>query len=528
MKRLLAILTLALVASLGLAQKTLVFGSNGEIINLESGNVTDGISLYAQRQVYDTLVDFKPGSTETIAALATSWFASADSKTWTFRLRSGVKFHDGTDFDAEAVRFNVNRWWDKSDPSRLTGGSEYEIWGELFGGPKGDAGSVLKEIVVPDKNTIKFVLNSPFPAFPAAIGSVYFGIASPAAIKALGSRYGTPAGGAVGTGPFKFKEWRTGDRLILDKNPTFWKKGLPKTDGLVVRFIKDPAARLAELKSGGIDFTTDIPPANLADLQKDPNLDAVFRASFNVGYLALNPSHKPLADNKVRTAIAMAINKKAIVEAFWGKLGVTNGHFTPASFKSTWSANVTDYEFNPTKAKAMLAEAGYPNGFDLDFWYMPVSRPYYPTPKEIAEAMAADLSAIGIKVKLNTKDWAAYLNDRRKVPGFQAFMLGWTGDYGDPQNFFDPHFASPISDLFDNEGKQLDLKDLNAILAKGASSSNAAERVKLYQQADEITFNLALKIPIVHSQPLVAKRKGISGWVPSPFGGESFEDISKR
>ncbi|GIW34584.1 ABC transporter substrate-binding protein [Meiothermus sp.] len=526
--RLLGILALGLLGSLGMAQKTLVFGSNGEPASLESGNITDGISIYAQRQIYDTLVDFKPGSTDPQAGLAVSWFASPDGKTWTFRLRQGVKFHDGTDFDASAVVFNVNRWWDPKDPTRISGGSNYEIWGELFGGYKGDKGSFLAGVSAVDKYTVRFTFNSPVPYFPVAIGSGYFGIASPAAIKAAGAKYGTAAGGAVGTGPFKFKEWRPGDRLILEKNTNFWKTGLPKSDGVVFRFIKDPAARLAELKAGSIDFTTDIPPANLKDLQNDRNLRAVFRPSFNVGYLALNPSYKPLSDVRVRQAIAMAINKKEIVKAFWGDLGVTNGHFMPSSFKTYYSPKVTDYEYNPAKAKQMLAEAGYPNGFDLEFWYMPVSRPYFPTPKEIAEAMGADLSAIGIRVKFQTKDWATYLNDRRNPPGFQAYMLGWTGDYGDPSNFFDPHFASPITDLFDSAGNKLDIKELNEVLAKGAASSNQAERVKLYQQADEITFNLALRIPIVHSQPLIAQRTSISGWVPSPLGSESFEDIVKR
>lgn len=523
--RLIGILALSLLGTLGMAQKSVVFGSNGEPVTLESGNVTDGISIYAQSQIYDTLVSFKPASFDTAPGLALSWQASNAGKTWTFKLRQGVKFQDGTEFDADAVKFNVNRWWDKSDPSRIAGGAEYEIWGELFGGSKGDKGSILKDIVVVDKYTIRFDLNDSFIAFPAAIGSGYFGIASPTAIKKAGSKYGTPTGGAVGTGPYRVSSWRTGDRLILTRNLSYWKKGFPKNGGVVFRFIKDPAARLAELKAGSIDFTSDIPPANIKDIQSDPNLQVALRPSFNVGYLALNPGYKPLSDPKVRQAIAMAINKSAIVKAFWGDLGVTNGHFMPTAFSSYYSPKVTDYEFNTAKAKQMLAEAGYPNGFDLEFWYMPVSRPYYPTPKEIAEAIGADLSAIGIKIKFQTKDWATYLNDRKNPPGFQAYMLGWGGDYGDPQNFYDPHFASPINDLFDSAGKPLDLKDLNKVLADAATETDPEARVKLYQQADELTFNLALRIPIVHSQPLNAQRKALSGWVMSPLGNEPFENL---
>ncbi|MER3556822.1 MAG: ABC transporter substrate-binding protein, partial [Thermus sp.] len=156
---------------LGLGQKALVFGHNGEPVSLEPGNITDGISIYVQRQIYDTLVDFKPGTTEPMAGLAVSWFASPDGKVWTFRLRQGVKFQDGTDLDAEAVKFNIERWWDPKNPTRIDAAARYEIWPELFGGFKGDPGSILKEIQVVDKYTLRFVLSQPFPAFPAAIGS---------------------------------------------------------------------------------------------------------------------------------------------------------------------------------------------------------------------------------------------------------------------------------------------------------------------------------------------------------------------
>jgi len=184
-----------------LAQKTLVFGANGEPVSLEPGNITDGISIYVQRQIYDTLVDFKPGSTEVTAGLAASWFSSADGKVWTFRLRQGIRFQDGTELTAEAVKFNVERWWDPKNPTRIDAAARYEIWPELFGGFKGDPGSLLKEVQVVDKYTVRFVLTQPFPAFPAAIGSGYFGIASPSAIRKDGAKYGSPTGSAVGTGP---------------------------------------------------------------------------------------------------------------------------------------------------------------------------------------------------------------------------------------------------------------------------------------------------------------------------------------
>lgn len=506
-------------------KQVLVYGSVGSPVNLEPGNITDGNSLIVQQQIYDRLLEFKPGTTDLQPSLATSWSVSPDGKTWTFKLRPGVKFHDGTDFDAEAVKFNVERWWDAKDPNGYrNAGKSYEIWQQLFGGFKGDPNSLLQDFKVVDKSTIQFVLKQPFAAFPAAIGSGFFGMASPTAIKKAGANYGTPNSLAVGTGPFIFKEWRTGDRVTLAKNPNYWQKDLPKTNQLVIRFVTDPAARLAQLRAGQIDFTVDLAPDQIKEIQGDANLVAVPRPSFNVGYLALNTSYKPLADVRVRQAIDLAINKQQIVQAFWGDLGETSPHFIPSILSWAQSKNLTKREQNPQKAKELLTQAGYPNGFDLELWYMPVSRPYFPTPKPIAEAFAADLSAIGIRVKLNTKDWAAYIADRKKTPGFQAFMLGWTADYGDPDSFYYPHFGPGGTVDIGNWKNDKVIQLLN----QGRATGDQTARAKIYAQVDEILHQEAVRLPIVHSQPLLAKRKNIEGWLPSPLGSENFTRIEKK
>jgi len=503
----------------------LVYGSGGQPVNLEPGNITDGNSIIVQDQIYDRLIDFQPGTTDLVPSLATQWQVSEDGKTWTFKLKDGVKFHDGTDFNGEAVKFNIERWWNpKSKFGYREAGKTYEIWSDIFGGTQGSPNSFLQEIVTEGKDVVKFVLKQPFSAFPAAIASGYFGMASPEAIAKAGANYGTPAAMAVGTGPFIFKEWRSGDRIILEKNPHYWKPGLPKSNLLVIRFITDPAARLAQLRAGTIDFTIDLTPDQLPEIQRDSNLDAVYRPSFNVGYLALNPSYEPLSKVEVRQAIASAINKQEIVKAFWGELGDSTPHFTPPLLKEYQSDQLKDYEYNPQKAKQILAQAGYPNGFNLELWYMPVSRPYFPNPKPIAEAFAAELNAIGIKVQLKTQDWAAYLADRKKSPGFQAFMLGWTSDYGDPDNFYYPHFApSATSDLGNWKNEQV-----FKLLDQGRATGDKAARVKIYQQVDEILYQEAVRLPIVHSQPLLAKRNKVRGWTPSPLGSESFEEVIKN
>lgn len=502
---------------------TLIFGSVGDPANLESGNITDGNSIYVQQQIYDRLIDFEPGTTKLVPGLATEWSASDDGLTWTFKLRDGVQFHDGTPFNAEAVKVNFERWWDPNHPLGFrSAGKTFQIWSDLFGGYKGDEDSLMQAVNTPDEKTVEFVLKQPFAAFPAAVASGYFGIASPTAIEKAGADYGIAGSTAVGTGPYTFQQWITGDRVVLKANPNYW-NGAPKTENLVIRTIKEPSARLAELRAGSIDFTVDIAPDQLSELQADSNLKEVRRPSFNVGYLAFNPAYEPFQKKEVRQALAMAINRKAIVDSFWSGLANTDSHFTPPSMKEYQDANLGDYEYNPDKAKKLLADAGYPDGFPLELWYMPVSRPYYPTPKPIAEAFAADLGAIGVNVTLNTKDWAAYLDDRHKAPGYQAFMLGWTGDYGDPDNFLYAHFGpGATTDLGDWKNERV-----FTLLDDARKATNEADRGKMYAEVDKILFEEAVRIPIVHSEPLLAQRQNVSGWAPSPLGSESFEKVSK-
>ncbi|EYB67616.1 extracellular solute-binding protein [Deinococcus phoenicis] len=520
MKKLLLTALLATLPTAGAA--TLVFGNNGDPVSLEPGNITDGISIAVQRQIYDTLVDFKDGTTEPVPGLATAWKANKDATQWTFTLRKNVKFTDGTPFNADAVIFNVGRWWDPKHPNGYRDqGHTYEIWGQLMGGYKGDATSILKNVVKVNDSTVRFDLNKPSSVFPDVIGSGYFGIASPAAVKKDGAKYGTPASKPVGTGPFIFQSWRTGDRVTLLPNKLYW-GSKAKVDQLVIRSIKDASQRLNELKAGTIDFANDLTPDSLKSVQADKNLMAVKRPSFNVGFLSLNNRNQYLKNDKVRQAISMAINKKAIVDAFWPGLGISNASFLPPVLDWANSSKVpADYKFDPQAAKKMLADAGYPNGFSVDLWYMPVSRPYFPQPKPIAEALAADLSAIGIKVNLKTEDWAKYLEDRNKEPGFDMYMIGWTGDYGDPDNFYSAYYGPNAGDDINWKSPQLD-----RLLEQGRAAVTKAEKAKVYAQVHDITYTANYRLPVAHSQPLAAARSYVKGWVPSPLGSEAFNNIS--
>ncbi|MEF2279846.1 ABC transporter substrate-binding protein [Deinococcus sp. YIM 134068] len=503
----------------GASAQTIVFGLSGEPISLDPSVTADGNSAYVQTQMYNSLISFKPGTVDLQPDLAQRWTTSPEGLTWTFYLRQNVRFHDGTPLNAEAVRFNFLRWW---DPGFEFGANKSFLgWKNNLGGYRGEASSIVKDVRVRNQYAVDIVLGQPYPALGSVLADAgLFGIASPTAIRKNPAQYGTPAGLAVGTGPFVLKKWTSGVNVELSRNPRYFRAGLPKSDALTFRFVKDPAGRLNELLTGGVDIAGDLLPDQLRSVQSNPRLREVLRPALNLGYLGLNTSYKPLSDVRVRTAIAMALNKKAIVDAFWNGLGTTDGHLLPPPLARYHARTVTDYKFDPAAAKRLLAAAGYPNGFTLDLWYMPVSRPYYPTPKPIAEAMAADLSAVGIKINLKTADWAKYLEDRQNGK-LQAFMLGFVY-VTDPDSAYTYLIAG---------GSTTDINwtspEADAALVSARKLPNAAQRLPLYHKVDEIMFREAVRIPIVHSRLLAASGAGVKGWIPSPTGSEKLDTVEK-
>ncbi len=521
----------ALFAAIAQSSKPIVIGSS-QPVSLASGKVSDGNSLYVQQQIYDRLLEFKPGTSEIDpgAGLALSAKSNADSTVWTFNLRPGVTFTDGTIFDAAAVKSNFDFWWDDTRKEFYKTGNSIvdQIWGAY---KTGGAKSLIKDVKVVNGLQVKVTLNDPAANFDEMMATGYFGIASPTAIQKAGEdKYGTAAALPIGTGPFVAKSWQTGDRILLEANKKYWRRGLPKAPGIIVRFIADAAARIAELRAGTIDMlpTGALPYDSLTTIKADSNLKAVFRPSFNVGYLGLNQvaqfggTKNPLSDQKVRLAVASAINKKQIVDSFYGEYGVANAYLPPLTLNWSYPKAQKDYVYNPEAAKKLLADAGYPNGFSMELWYMPVSRPYFPNAKPLAEAMAKDLAAVGIKVELKSKDWGAYLDDV-DAGKFQAFMLGWTGDYSDPDNFYNPLIGSGVTKEtgYNNPA-------LFKLLDDARTATSKTRKAELYGQVADILFNDIVKMPIVHSRPLLAQRTALEGWNPGPLGGETLSNVTVK
>ncbi|MDO4245938.1 MAG: ABC transporter substrate-binding protein [Deinococcus sp.] len=516
------LLAAALLCGTAAAQSsTLVVAGSGEPATLESANAHDSVTMLVQRQIYDRLINVKPGSTDLAPGLATSWTPNKDATSWKFTLRRGVKFHDGAPFNADAAIFNLRRWWDRSDPNGLRDqGRTFTIVADLLGGYKGDKNAIIKDIVKLNDYALRVDLTRPNTVFPVQMSASYWGIASPTAVKAQGARYGTPQGTAVGTGPFVFQSWRSGERVTLSANKSYW-GSKPKVDTLIIRAIKDPNQRLNELRAGTVDIASDLQPDDMKTIQADKNLVLYKRPSFNLGYIGMNNRNEYLKNPKVRQAIGMAVNRKAIVDNFWYGLGRTDTSILPPALAWANSPRVpADYKYDPATAKKLLAEAGYPNGFAIDFWYMPITRSYFPQPKATAEAMAADLAAVGIRVNLQTADWAKYL-ENLFAGRMSLFQIGLIGDYGDPDYFYGALYnPTSTNDIGWDAPAELD-----ALLQKARAGLTRQARADAYARIQEITYAAGYRLPLVHSQSVAAARSYVKGWVLSPFSSEPLNTV---
>ncbi len=332
-----------------IAQTTFVFGGQGEPVSLDPAIITDGVSSRITRQIYEGLVKYKGPTTEVIPALAEKWEVNKDGTVWTFSLHKGIKFHDGNPCDAAAIVWNFDRWRLSKHPqheNQIKAGQTFEYYEAQFGGF--DEKSLITKVEAVNPQTVRITLKNPQGPFLANLAMFVFDIVSPKAVEKQGLSFGK---NPVGTGPFKFVEWKVGQEVILEANKNYWDKAhAPKVQRVVIRNIKDNSQRLAALKAGEVHGFEGLNPDDVKVVRADPNLQIMLRPTNTTGYVAFNYKVKELRDGRVRQAIAHAINKKAIVDALYGGTGMVATQFQPPPL---WGYNkeLKDYEYNPERCE---------------------------------------------------------------------------------------------------------------------------------------------------------------------------------
>jgi len=485
---------------------TYIIGRGGDSVNLDLATATDGESHRVGNAILDRLVGMEGTSTKIIPWLAESW-DSPDGKTWTFKIREGVKFTDGTDCDAEAVKFNFDRWRDPNNEYRF--GRVFEYYDTEFG----ETYAIVDTKAV-DKYTFQMTLANPSAVVLYKLNIGSFGISSPKAIQEQGDKYGTPAGTVVGSGRFKFVEWVPDDKIVVERNDDWWGWGEgPSLDRVIWRSIPDNSARLAELLAGTV-HNADLAQTDMATAEADPNIYSIVNPSMGSGYIAFQQCIEPFDDVKVRWAIAHAINRQALIDTFYTDRDVLATGFQPPAILGH-NPDLPPIEYNPDKAKELLAEAGYPDGFQTEFWYIPVIRGYFPDSKALAEAIAVDLAKVGIEVELKTEDWGTYL-DHRLQGLFPMWMLGWGSDNGDPDNYIGFHFAQQVPGQANPEDCY-NSPELQDLLTQGAQEPDVALREQYYQQAEQIVYDDMARLPVAFYAGQTFYRNEVKGVTPMVF-----------
>ncbi|OGN73681.1 MAG: hypothetical protein A2X25_15085 [Chloroflexi bacterium GWB2_49_20] len=522
---------------------TFIFGRGADSVQLDPAIVTDGESFRVTGQVLEPLYEYELGSTVPVPALAEECVPNADATVWNCKLREGVKFHDGTDFNADAVVFNFERWRFTTDPYHFAS-QVFEYYEAMFGGF--DDASMITEVKKVDDYNVQFTLSDPLAPFLANLAMDMFAISSPAAIEAAGEAYGTPTGGVVGTGPFKFVSWEEGNQIIVDANADYW-GGAPTIKQIVFRVIPDDSARFLALKAGDIHGLEQAVVEDLASAEADPNLTIITRPALNTSYLAFNYNILEFQDIRVREAVAHAIDKEGLISNFFGKYGEVAKNLLPPL---VWGHNdaVVDWTFDPALSKQLLSDAGFPDGLSevtiaedilnadgavvykagdkipLRLYYMPVTRFYFPAAKEVGEAMAANLTAAGFNVELYLEgDWPTYLGSRRNGLLVGLYLLGWGGDNGDPDNFTG-YFFSGGAEPIKREGwyQNAELADL---LRQALVNPDRAAREAIYQQTEQLMHDDVMRIWLGHNNtPLIFSSK-VTGYGAQPVGADYFEFI---
>jgi dipeptide transport system substrate-binding protein len=514
-------------ASVSAQTKTFVYCSEASPSTFNPQMASDGPTFNASsRAVYSRLVDFEKGGTKVMPSLAEKWDISKDGKTYTFKLRKNVSFHETSNFkptrlfNADDVVFTFNRMLKVDHPYHRVSGGVYEYFTSM------EMDKLLKSVEKVDDHTVRFVLNRVEAPFIANMAMDFASI--------LSAEYGdvllkakTPEKmdqEPVGTGPFVFRSYRKDSEIRYDANTAYY-SGRPSIDKLVFAITKDPNVRIQKLKRGECHLVAEPPPADLKTLRADVKVQVIEQEGLNVGYLAMNVQRPPFDKVEVRRAINHALNRQAYLDAIYlGQASIAKNPIPP----TLWSYNKTteDYKHDPIKAKELLKLAGLADGFKATLWYMPVSRPYNPNAKKMAEMMQADLAKVGVQTTLQTFEWGTYL-DKARAGEHQMLLIGWTGDNGDPDNFLSVLLGCEAAKNGSNYARWCD-KNYEKLIETAKTTTDVKKRTQLYADAQKIFKQEAPWVTLAHAKVFRALDKRVTGYKMSPFGTDAFDAVDLK
>ena len=525
--KLIAIISSLMISAPVLAASNFVFCMEGSPSSFNPQIVTDGVSMNASAQtIFNRLVEFKYGGTEVVPGLADSWTVSADKKTFTFKLRKGVKFHSNDffkptrDFNADDVVYTFKSQLDPKHPLSIPA-ANYEYFKSM------ELDTLISDVVKVDDYTVAFKLKRPEAPFLADLAMDFASIQSEEYAKFLiSSKKGlkTLETAPIGTGPFVFKSYQK-DSAVRYKAFDQYFRGKPKIESLVFVIVTDSTVRLQKMKSGECHVMAEPQPQDLEQIAKMPNAKLMSTEGLNVAYIAFNTEKKPFDNAKVREALSLAMNQSAYLEKIYKSQGTAAKNPIPPTMWS-YATSTAAQAYNVEKAKALLKEAGLANGFETELWTLPVSRPYLPNGRKLGELVQADLAKIGVKVKLVTYDWPVYL-EKSKKGEHPMIQMGWTGDNGDPDNFMNVLLGCSAIKAGSNMARWCN-KEFDGLLQKAKEDSNQKVRTGFYEKAQAIFAKEKPWFTVAHAKLNKVISDKVVGYKIDPFGHENFQSVDLK
>ncbi|MEZ6071237.1 MAG: ABC transporter substrate-binding protein [Pirellulales bacterium] len=479
---------------------TLIVGRGGEAESLDPIHIETGEAVKVVVNLYDTLVAYDEETIGLVPGLAREWETSDDGLRWTFHLREGVRFHDGTPLDADAVVFSFNRLIVDDNPHAHSGIMPYA-----------PAYDVIEAVRAVDPLTVEFTLKNPSAVFLANLAMFSAGIVSPTAVEQEGADFATHP---VGSGPFRFVRWTRDQELILAANEDYW-DAPPGVDRLIFIPVIESAVRVAQLRRGEIHIADNLPPAEVNVLADDADIAVQTTPGMNLAYLAIQNERPPLDNVKLRRAIAHAIDKKALIDVAYDGSAQPAVNPLPMTMWS-WDDSISDRSYDVERARELVEEAAAESGFalplDLSLYVMASPRPYMQQPMETAVFIKEALKPIGINVRIVTNEIGQHFQ-RLGRGEYDLGLAGWSTDNCDPDNFlYQLLDEDNINDLGGNNNCRYRSAAVHKRLLAAQQELDRDRREQLYREAQELIFADAPMVPLVHSDVRLALRGDVKGF----------------